>query len=118
MIMAGLVSPEYFEERNRGQSPESIYDRLRRRVPEHEDTVLVHGDATFDNLLIDDKGNIGFVDCGHAGRGDRYLDLSTIMMDIDEHFGPDAKQLFLSSYGMSSVEANKLEFFSDLYELF
>jgi aminoglycoside phosphotransferase len=118
MITASLVSPEHFAERNRGLSPQSIYDRLVRSVPENEEGVLVHGDATFDNILIDDKGSVGFVDCGHAGLGDRYLDLQTILTDIEEYFGSKAKHLFAISYGIMEVDSRKLEFFSDLYELF
>jgi len=49
-----------------------------RTRPAGEDLVLVHGDATFDNILIDADQNIGFIDCGHAGRGDRHLDLAAI----------------------------------------
>ncbi len=117
-IAEGLVDPEYFSERNQGLAPQAIYTRLIRTVPEHEDIVVVHGDATFDNLLIDDAANVGFIDCGHAGRGDRYFDLATIVDDIDSHFGPDCIPLFARSYGHAAFDARKLEFFNDLYELF
>jgi aminoglycoside phosphotransferase len=80
--------------------------------------VVVHGDATFDNLLIDDAENVGFIDCGHAGRGDRYLDLATMVADIDAYFGPDCIPLFARSYGHAAFDARKLEFFNDLYDLF
>jgi aminoglycoside 3'-phosphotransferase-2 len=118
MITAGAVSPEFFAERNQGLSPESIYESLARRIPNHEEKVLLHGDPTFDNLLIDERGAVGFVDCGHAGRGDRYLDLATIIMSIDEHFGSEAIDLFADAYGLAAIDAKKLEFFSDLFELF
>jgi len=117
-IAEGLVDPDYFSERNQGLSPQAIYARLMRSVPEHEDIVVVHGDATFDNLLIDDAENVGFIDCGHAGRGDRYLDLATMVADIDAYFGPDCIPLFARSYGHAAFDARKLGFFSDLYELF
>jgi aminoglycoside 3'-phosphotransferase II len=118
MISAGLVRTELFAERNQGLSPQNIYDRLVQSIPEREQNVLVHGDATFGNLLVDDNGTVGFIDCGHAGRGDPYLDLATIIMDIDEHFGSEAIDLFASSYGLTTIDTKKLEFFSDLYELF
>lgn len=118
MIARGLIDPADFAERNRGLAPRAIYDRLIDSVPEREDIVIVHGDATFDNLLIDAAGNIGFIDCGHAGRGDRYLDLSAIIADIDEHFGQDCMSAFARSYGQAALDMGKLGFFSDLYELF
>lgn len=118
MISAGVIRPEQFAERNEDQGAEGIYNRLLCSIPQHEDEVLVHGDATFDNLLIDDGGRLGFVDCGHAGRGDRYLDLATMLMDINDYFGSDAKRLFATSYGVIDLDLGKLAFFSDLYELF
>lgn len=117
-IARGLVDPRHFAERNRGLAPRAIYTRLMRAVPEHEDLVVVHGDATFDNLVIGDTQSVGFVDCGHAGRGDRYLDLATMVADVDAHFGPQCVALFARSYGRAAFDAHKLEFFNDLYELF
>jgi kanamycin kinase/aminoglycoside 3'-phosphotransferase-2 len=80
--------------------------------------VLVHGDATFDNILIDAEGGIGFIDCGHAGRGDRYLDLHAITSDVGEHFGPEWVETFATRYNNIKLDRSKLLFFSDLYELF
>jgi aminoglycoside phosphotransferase len=117
-IAEGLVDPDHFSERNQGLAPQAIYTRLMRTVPEQEDIVVVHGDATFDNLLIDDAENVGFIDCGHAGRGDRYFDLATMVADIDAYFGPDCIPLFARSYGQAAFDARKLEFFNDLYDLF
>ncbi|MGH7248223.1 MAG: phosphotransferase, partial [Pseudomonadota bacterium] len=79
--------------------------------------VVVHGDAKFDNMLIDDDGNVGFIDCGHVGRGDRYLDLEATISDVDEHFGPAWIGMFARDYGVQ-LDPAKLQFFSDLYELF
>ena len=96
----------------------NIYDRLLRTRPASEDLVLVHGDATFDNILIDPDQNIGFIDCGHAGRGDRYLDLAAITEAIADHFGPAWVGTFGRAYGNVTLDAARLAFFSDLYELF
>jgi aminoglycoside phosphotransferase len=118
MMSRGLVAPEHFADRNRGLDPQDIYDRLLRTPPASEDLALVHGDATFDNMLITVDGNIGFIDCGHAGRGDRYLDLSAIAEAIADHFGPEWVETFGRAYGNIRLDAAKLAFFSDLYELF
>jgi aminoglycoside phosphotransferase len=69
-------------------------------------------------LLIDDAGNVGFIDCGHSGRGDRYLDLDAVTNGIGEHFGPQWIERFALEYGDVKLDAAKLRFFSDLYELF
>jgi aminoglycoside 3'-phosphotransferase II len=116
----GLINSENFAERNRGTRPGELLDRLVRGVPmrEHEDIVLVHGDARFDNILIDTDGNVGFIDCGHAGRGDRYLDLEAVTANIEVHFGSEWVEPFALSYDKLELDPVKLRFFSDLYELF
>ena len=117
-IEAGSIDGEEFDDRNAGRSPLEVYDALAAEAPRiKEDIVLVHGDATFDNLLLDAGGNLGFIDCGHAGRGDRYLDLEAITNDIGEHFGAQWIAPFARAYGLA-LDATKLRFFDDLYELF
>jgi len=95
-----------------------IHERLAASVPAREDIVVVHGDATFDNILIDAAGAVGFLDCGRAGRGDRYFDLALLAAEIEEHFGGDGVGVFLDAYGLSRWDDCKAAFFRDLYELF
>ena len=117
MIAEGRVERAHFAARNRRRSPQSIHARLAADIPRVEDIAVVHGDAKFDNLLIDHEGHVGFIDCGHAGRGDRYLDLEAVTSDIAEHFGRRWIGPFAQAYGIA-LEPARLRFFSDLYELF
>jgi aminoglycoside 3'-phosphotransferase II len=118
MIGQDHIDPEEFDERNLGRSPLEIYRQLiADALRIEDDIVLVHGDATFDNLLINGDGNVGFIDCGHAGRGDRYLDLEAVTSDIEEHFGSQWIEPFARSYGVT-LDSTTLRFFDDLYELF
>ncbi len=110
------VDPEYFEPRNHGIAPAVLLDRLMA-APPAEDIVVVHGDASLNNLIVDADGHVGFVDCGNAGRGDRYLDLAVLAVEIEETFGADAASRFIRAYGMP-WNAEKARYFSDLYELF
>lgn len=117
-IEADHVDSGDFDARNLGRSPLEIYQQLAAQAPTIEpDIVLIHGDVTFDNLLLDAGGKLGFIDCGHAGRGDRYVDLQTITSDIEDHFGPQWIEPFARDYGIS-LDQTKLRFFDDLYELF
>ena len=66
-LRRGAIDPDKFDPRNRAMTPKQIYDRLAADRPASEDIVVVHGDATFDNILIDGDGAIGLIDCGNAG---------------------------------------------------
>ena len=111
------VDPEYFDPRNHGIAPAVLLDRLMADLPA-EDIVVVHGDASLANLIVDADGRVGFVDCGNAGRGDRYLDLAVLAGEIEATFGAAATARFIRSYGLVTWDAAKARYFSDLYELF
>lgn len=115
-IAAGAVDVDMFEPRNQGITPGSLVARLEGQKPQ-EDIVVIHGDATLANLIVDDDGNVGFVDCGTAGRGDRYTDIAVLTGDIRDHYGDDAVAQFVEAYGLP-LDIAKIEFFSDLYEFY
>lgn len=120
-IAQGRVSPHEFHERNQGLSPRDLLAYLQCTAPNFpEDFVVVHGDATFSNILVNSAGKIGFVDCGHCGRADRYVDLALISTEIEDRFGEQWIESFITAYGLnlSSWDTSKARFFCDLYELF
>jgi aminoglycoside 3'-phosphotransferase-2 len=116
-IAAGEVDPDAFDERNQGVAPEELFKRLAAHPP-LEDMVVVHGDATLSNLIVDANGSVGFVDCGNAGRGDRYIDLAVLTTYLTEGYGPEAATDFIRLYGGRGWDADKARYFLDLYELF
>jgi aminoglycoside 3'-phosphotransferase-2 len=115
-VAAGEIDIAEFEPRNRDISPEALLARLIAQQPA-EDIVVVHGDATLSNLIVDTDGNVGFIDCSNAGRGDRYLDLGVLAAEIAQHYGDDAAAQFMRSYG-GVWDTNKARFYADLYEFF
>ena len=116
-IDAGAIDPAEFEPRNRNTAPAELLRRLRA-APPHEDVVVLHGDLTLGNIIVDDSGACGFIDCGNAGRGDRYTDLALLQADIVAHRGPQAGAGFLAACGVSHWDAAKARHFLDLYEFF
>lgn len=119
-VAAGDVDPGEFATRNSGVDPAVLLARLAATQPE-EDLVVVHGDATLSNMIVDDNGSVGFVDCGNAGRGDRYIDLAVLSDAIQEQFGRAAATRFAKAYCRPTTaiwDAAKARYFLDLYELF
>jgi len=117
LIVQGRIEASEFADRNRRLSPGTLLQRLANRIPA-EELVVAHGDATLSNMIIDTDGTVGFVDCGHCGRADRYLDLAVAAQDIGERFGATEAKAFARAYGETDWDTAKAGFFADLYELF
>jgi len=109
-VQSGCVDPGEFDERNSGITPNELYGRLVASVPEREDLVITHGDATLSNLILTDHGQIGFVDCSHVGKADRYVDLALMVAGLEGRFGTDALASFGEGYGGLSWDSKKSEF--------
>jgi aminoglycoside 3'-phosphotransferase II len=115
----GVVDPGQFDERNRGISPAHLLARLIDTIPDSEDLVVVHGDATFANIILGSSGTVGFIDCGRSGVADRYVDLSVIVWEIENNFGQEWIDSFFRIYGLGDHwDRLKARYYADLYELF
>jgi aminoglycoside 3'-phosphotransferase II len=117
-IEQNLIDASQFDDRNCGFTPSMLYRCLDSAIPACEDIVVVHGDATLSNMLIGSDRELGFIDCGHAGRSDRYVDLAVIETELLTEFGRDAAECFNDAYGIRGWDDQKAAFFRDLYELF
>jgi aminoglycoside 3'-phosphotransferase II len=116
-VAAGEIDGHAFDARNHSIAPAALLAGLVA-TPPREDVVVVHGDATMSNLMIDNKGQVGFIDCSNAGRGDRYLDLALLAADIENHHGAEAAVRFRKAYGVNHWDHAKARFYLDLYEFF
>ena len=103
--------------RNRDITPGVLLERLRSALPS-EDVVVVHGDATLSNMIVGNDLSVGFIDCGHAGRADPYVDLALVTEGLAERFGPEMADCFMGAYGRAALDERKAGYFLDLYELF
>ena len=117
LIARDEVDPRAFAPRNRDVSPAALLDRLSRGRPD-ESVVVAHGDATLSNLIIGDDLSVGFIDCGHAGRADRYLDIALVVEGLAERFGSASADGFMAAYGAPEFDRRRASYFLDLYELF
>lgn len=118
LVRLGEIDSSDFDDRNVGLTPEELYARLEANVPQSEDCVVTHGDATLSNLLLGSRGQVGFVDCSHSGRADRYVDLALLAGELEKWFGAEARSAFIDAYGDVQWNERKAAFYRDLYELF
>ncbi|GCE48834.1 kanamycin kinase/aminoglycoside 3'-phosphotransferase-2 [Thermosporothrix hazakensis] len=96
----------------------ALYERLAQTQPP-EDPVLTHGDYCLPNILIQSWRISGFIDLAQAGVADRYFDLALACRSLLYNF-PEAEPLlpeFFQTYGISSVDREKLDYYRLLDEL-
>ncbi|MFV7234468.1 APH(3') family aminoglycoside O-phosphotransferase [Flavobacterium sp. ZB4R12] len=91
------------------KSFKELLDELSSLQPTVEDNVFIHGDYSMPNIITNKK-EIGFVDFGLAGIGDRYVDLSIASRSIKYNLGEEWVSPFFESYGIVPNK-NKLRFF-------
>lgn len=65
-MAAGRVDEANFEETRQGRTASSLFEELLARRP--EDLVVAYGDASLPNLLANESGFTGFVDCLQCGK--------------------------------------------------
>ncbi len=94
-VDSGDIDIADFEPHNRAIGPAGLLRRLRA-APPPENIVVVHGDATLSNIMVDDDGTTGFIDCGNSGRADRYTDIAVLHADLQAHWSADAAEQFHS----------------------
>ncbi|MPZ39534.1 MAG: APH(3') family aminoglycoside O-phosphotransferase [Rhizobiales bacterium] len=116
-IEQGGVDVRHFASRNRNVTPRELFARVVANPPA-EDFVVAHGDLTLSNMIISPDGAVGFIDCGHAGRADRYLDLGVLAAEIADHFGRRSVKTFARGYGVQRWNGRKAAYYADLYEFF
>ncbi|MCA2208261.1 phosphotransferase [Nocardia rosealba] len=113
-VVEGFVDADDFDPDHRDRTPAELLAELVRRRPADEDLVVAHGDFTPGNVLA---GGV-LIDVAELGRADRYRDLALAERDLGEDFGADAVTAFRAAYGLTEPEADKLDYYRLLDELF
>lgn len=119
-VRAGLVDEDDFELAYQRYPVERLYELLleaRRGVAE-DDLVVVHGDFSLANVMVDQGEVVGFVDVGRCGLSDRYLDLAIAARSLAHHVSPEALGPFFVEYGIDYPDLGKIDFYVLLDEFF
>lgn len=114
---AGLVDETDFGEAHDGWTAGAVLEWLQLNRPATEDLVVCHGDATLPNVLSDDHGFVGVVDCGRLGVADRWQDLTLACRSIIYNCGEAYVPAFLAAYG-AAWDEQRYRFYNGLDELF
>lgn len=116
-VKAGLVDETEFDQERAGLTAADLFAALPPLRPRHEDVVVTHGDATLENLLVDQGAFSGVIDCARAGLADRHQDLALATRSIGGHFGEALVERFLARYGISP-DPSRMAFYLLLDEFF
>lgn len=104
-------------------SPAALFDWLVKHRPE-EELVLSHGDYCTPNIFADESGLTGFIDLGHAGVADKWVDIEkglwSLWANTTGVFGGKQREfdrrLFFAALGMQPDD-DKLRYYGLLDEL-
>lgn len=92
---------------------------LERTRPSRQPEVLIHGDLALDNVLVDDAGQIAFIDWSDGDVGDARYDVALALTTEPElHLSEADIAAFVAGYGGARLDAQTLHWFRALYEFF
>jgi kanamycin kinase len=96
--------------------PRDLLEHLEATRPT-EDLVFSHGDLCDNNVFVDDRDNLHFIDLGRGGRADRWADITLVLRNLRDDISDEAAAAFLTAIGKADDGA-KRTFFEQLDELF
>lgn len=115
-VVNGLVDEADFDDIRLGRTAVEVFDDLLHNRPTEEDLVFTHGDYCLPNVIVDGEEVSGFVDWGRAGVADRYKDISLVVRSLKHNTGEDLTTRFFQAYGITSPDAEKVEYYMLLDE--
>jgi len=97
----------------------ALLEKLNLTVPSATPEVLVHGDMSLDNVLIDDTGKLSLVDCSGVDSGDARYDLALALnAEPETTYVTEEIEAFYAGYGSPKIDNATRRWFLDLYEFF
>ncbi|WEX77162.1 aminoglycoside 3'-phosphotransferase [Sinorhizobium numidicum] len=115
---AGLVDEADFDDVRLGRTAKDLFGELGARRPRDEQLVVTHGDACLPNIIVQDDGVAGFIDCGRLGVADLHQDIALACRSIAYNLGNDWVQPFLNLCGLPNPDPEKLFYYCLLDEFF
>lgn len=86
---------------------EIIIDFLKNNKP--TDSVLVHGDYSLPNILINDNREVSLIDLGDVSISTKYFDLYYLKKSFARNKKIECFKEFLESYGLSEIDEKSMK---------
>jgi kanamycin kinase len=92
------------------ESKEQAWEILQKNKEKLKPTTLIHGDACLPNILCHEGAFSTFIDLGHAGAGDRHMDLYWTIWSLEYNLKTDRyTEDFLDKYGRENIDFELLK---------
>lgn len=88
-------------------SKKDVINFLKNKMP--KDKVLVHGDYSLPNILMDDKGILSVIDLGDVSISSKYFDLFYLLKSMKRNNKMDYWDDFLKGYGLEVLDEDSLK---------
>ncbi len=88
-------------------SKKEIVEFINNNVP--KDEVLIHGDYSLPNILIDDNGEMGVIDLGDVSVSTKYFDFYHLRKSMIRNKKIDQFEELLKGYGIDKLNENYLK---------
>ena len=85
----------------------SIIEFLKNNKP--MDNVLVHGDYSLPNILIDNNGEVSLIDLGDVSISTKYFDLYYLRKSFVRNKKMEYFNDFLESYGLTEIDEKSMK---------
>lgn len=86
---------------------EQLIEFIKNNVP--ADKVLVHGDYSLPNILINEKGEVGVIDLGDVSISSKYFDFYYLIKSLKRNKKEEKLDELLKGYGIDKLDDNYMK---------
>ncbi len=117
-VATGLVDVDDLQRKEPGRTPGGLLQELQQLIPAQGETVVAHGDFCMPNILMKEGAVSGFIDLGDVAVADPYVDLVAMKFSLRlNRFDSEWFAQFVSDYGISELDRERLRFYELLRSL-
>jgi kanamycin kinase len=117
LLAKNLIDPDHDLDAWPGLgTPAKLVAHLHAHVP-HQDPVFSHGDLCGNNVFVDVRERLFFIDLGRGGIADRWLDIAFVYRELRDRVAEAKAETIMAALGEPD-QPDKRRYFEQLDELF